>query len=79
MAGDETDNDQLKANHIELSDDEHDGHDERQMCKSYSSLMSVIEEIKERRAWLDDMTKLNRGDKFRCQIESEIAVVCIFL
>jgi hypothetical protein len=40
--------------------------------------MSVIEEIKERRAWLDDMTKLNRGDKFRCQIESEIAVVCIF-
>jgi hypothetical protein len=40
MAGEETDNDQLKANHIEISDDQHDEHDdidERQMCKSYSS------------------------------------------
>ena len=41
--------------------------------------MIVIQEIKERRAWLDEMTALNKGDKFKHQIESEIAIVCIFL
>lgn len=38
--------------------------------------MVVIEQIKERRLWLDEMTALNKGDKFKNQIESEIAVVC---
>lgn len=69
--------DSLKVNNIALSDDDEiEELDERKMCNSFCLLIIVIEEIKERRAWLDDMTRLKRGDKFRSQIESEIAVVC---
>lgn len=65
----------LKTNYIESSDDDVEL-DERKMCKTLI-LIIVIEEIKERRAWLDEMTALNKGDKFKNQIESEIAVVII--
>ncbi|KAJ3043854.1 hypothetical protein HK097_001626 [Rhizophlyctis rosea] len=34
----------------------------------------VMQEIQERRQWLDDMIKLGRGDKYKGQIRNEIAV-----
>ena len=76
MAGEE-ELKQHKSKNIEFIDDEEEL-DERKMCK-FIVIMIVIQEIKERRAWLDEMTALNKGDKFKHQIESEIAIVCIFL
>ena len=46
---------------------------------SNTDLIIVIEEIKERREWLNEMNALKKGDKFKNQIEAEIAIVILLV
>ncbi|KAJ3042107.1 hypothetical protein HDV00_008189 [Rhizophlyctis rosea] len=56
------------------SQDDDDLSSEQPEDEELDEFNMVLQEIQERRQWLDDMMALGRGNKFKDQIRNEIAV-----